>query len=96
MTMTLDRRAELLAAAPLLAGVQADGLTYVAERAVEVEFAPGTVIARAGRRRHGAVHHRRRQRARGPRRRARSRRLGPGEFFGELSVLDGQPRIAHR
>src|SRR4029079_8149878 len=21
-------------------------------------------------------------------------RLGPGEFFGELSVLDGQPRIA--
>ena len=93
MTMTLERRTELLAAAPLLAGVDGDGLAYVAERAVEVEFAPGTVIARQGDVGTGLFII-----ASGSVRVVRDgdtiATLGAGEFFGELSVLDGQPRSA--
>ena len=93
MTMTLDRRAALLAAAPLLAGVEADGLDYVDERAVEVELASGTVIARQGDVGTGLFII-----AAGSVRVIRDgdtiATLGPGEFFGELSVLDGQPRSA--
>ena len=36
MTLTRDRRAELLAAAPLLRGVDAEGLERIAARTVEV------------------------------------------------------------
>ena len=93
MTLTRDRRTELLAAAPLFAGVDADGLARLAGRTVEVEFATGRVIVRQGEVgtgffviasgaadviRDGAV----------------IATLGPGDFFGELSVLDGQPRTA--
>jgi CRP-like cAMP-binding protein len=93
MTLTQDRRATLLAAAPLFADVDAAGMERIAERAVEVEFAADRVIARQGDIgtgffvivsggarvvRDGAV----------------VARLGPGDFFGELSVLDGLPRVA--
>jgi CRP/FNR family transcriptional regulator, cyclic AMP receptor protein len=93
MTLTQDRRATLLAAAPLFAEVDAAGMDRIAERAVEVEFAADHVIARQGEIgtgffvivsggarvvRDGAV----------------IARLGPGDFFGELSVLDGRPRVA--
>lgn len=93
MTLTQDRRATLLAAAPLFADVDAAGMERIAERAVEVEFIPDHVIARQGEIgtgffvivsggarvvRDGAV----------------IARLGPGDFFGELSVLDGRPRVA--
>lgn len=93
MTLTHDRRHELLAATPLFAGVDADGLAAVAERAVAVDFPDGHVIARQGEVgtgffivasggadviRDGQV----------------IATIGPGGFFGELSVLDGRPRIA--
>ena len=93
MTLTQDRRATLLATTPLFAEVDAAGMERIAERAVEVEFAPDHVIARQGEIgtgffvivsggarviRDGAV----------------IARLGPGDFFGELSVLDGLPRMA--
>ena len=93
MTLTQDRRATLLAAAPLLADVDPAGMERIAERAVEVEFAADHVIARQGEIgtgffvivsggvrvvRDGSV----------------IANLGPGDFFGELSVLDGQPRVA--
>ena len=93
MTLTQDRRATLLAAAPLFADVDGAGMERIAERAVEVEFAADRVIARQGEIgtgffvivsggarvvRDGAV----------------IARLGPGDFFGELSVLDGLPRVA--
>jgi CRP/FNR family transcriptional regulator, cyclic AMP receptor protein len=93
MTLTQDRRATLLAAAPLFAEVDGAGMDRIAERAVEVEFAANHVIARQGEIgtgffvivsggarvvRDGAV----------------IARLGSGDFFGELSVLDGRPRVA--
>ena len=93
MTLTHDRRAELLAGCPLFKGIGADGLARLAELATAVDFPPGHVIARQGEIgtgffviiagevrvvRDGAI----------------VARLGPGEFFGELSVLDRMPRNA--
>jgi CRP/FNR family cyclic AMP-dependent transcriptional regulator len=93
MTLTHDRRAELLAACPLFKGIDATGLAGLADVATPVEFPPGHVIARQGDIgtgffvvvsglvkvvRDGEI----------------VARLGPGEFFGELSVLDRMPRNA--
>jgi CRP-like cAMP-binding protein len=93
MTLTRDRKSSLLAAARLFDGVDADGMDRIAAVAVEVEFPDDHVIARQGEIgtgffvivdggvrvvRDGAV----------------IARLGPGDFFGELSVLDGRPRVA--
>ena len=93
MTVTLDRRTALLAGAPLLAGVDAEGLASVAARAIEVQFGDGQVIARQGDVGSGLFII-----ASGSVRVVRDgdtiATLGPGEFFGELSVLDGQPRTA--
>jgi CRP-like cAMP-binding protein len=93
MTLTQDGRAELLGACPLFRGIDAAGLTGLAELATSVDFPAGHVIARQGEIgtgffvviagmvrvvRDGEV----------------VARLGAGEFFGELSVLDRQPRNA--
>ena len=93
MTLTRDRRAELLAGCPLFRGIDADGVAKLAELATPVDFPAGHVIARQGEIgtgffvivsggvrvvRDGAV----------------VARLGAGEFFGELSVLDQMPRNA--
>ena len=93
MTLTQDRRAELLGGCPLFRGLDGTGLAAVAAAAIEVEFPADRVIARQGEIgtgffvvvdgsvrvvRDGTV----------------VARLGPGEFFGELSVLDGGPRVA--
>ena len=48
MTLTRDRRAELLAACPLFTGVGPDELATVAATATEIEFPAGHVIARQG------------------------------------------------
>jgi CRP/FNR family transcriptional regulator, cyclic AMP receptor protein len=93
MTLTRDRRTELLAAAPLLAEVDAPGLERIADRTVEVVFMDGHVIARQGEVGTGFF-----MIARGGARVVRDGELiaslGPGDFFGELSVLDGRPRVA--
>jgi len=93
MTLTHDRRAELLAGCPLFKGIDAEGLAKLAALSTPVDFPAGHVIARQGEIgtgffvivsgevrvvRDGAV----------------VARLGPGEFFGELSVLDRMPRNA--
>jgi len=93
ITLTHDHRTELLAHAPLLAGVDPEGIAMIAERVVEVEFPKDHVIARQGEVGTGFF-----LVARGGVRVVRDgetiARLGPGDFFGELSVLDGRPRVA--
>ena len=93
MTLTHDVRTELLAGCPLFRGVARDALVGLADVATAVDFPAGHVIARQGEIgtgffvvvsggvrvvRDGAI----------------VARLGPGEFFGELSVLDRMPRNA--
>lgn len=93
MTLTHDRRTELLARAPLLAGVDPEGIAMIAKRVVEVDFPQDAVIARQGDVGTGFF-----LVASGSVRVVRNgetiARLGPGDFFGELSVLDGRPRVA--
>ena len=93
MTLTQDRRAELLGACPLFRGLDGDGLAAIAGAAIEVEFPGNRVVARQGEIGtgffvvvEGSVHV--------VRDGTIVATLGPGEFFGELSVLDGEPRIA--
>ena len=68
-------------------------MARIAAVAVEVDFPADHVIARQGEIGTGFFVIVERRRPGRPRRRDH-RRLGPGDFFGELSVLDGQPRIA--
>jgi CRP/FNR family cyclic AMP-dependent transcriptional regulator len=93
MTLTADRRVELLAAAGLFAEVDAAGMERIAARAIEVEFPADHVIARQGEIGTGFF-----MVVDGGVRVVRDgevlAHLGPGEFFGELSVLDGRPRVA--
>ena len=93
MTLTHDRRAELLGACRLFAGLEADDLAAIAGRAVEIDFRPRDVIARQGEIGTGFF-----VIADGRVRVIRDgetvAQLGPGEFFGELSVIDGAPRNA--
>jgi CRP/FNR family cyclic AMP-dependent transcriptional regulator len=93
MTLTRDRKSTLLSAARLFDGVDQDGMDLIAERAVEVEFPADHVIARQGEIGtgffviiSGGAHVVRDGRT--------VAALGPGDFFGELSVLDGRPRVA--
>lgn len=93
MTLTHDRRAELLAGCPLFKGIDPDGLASLAERATSVDFPAGHVIARQGEIGTGffvIVD----GRVRIVRDGIVVARLEPGEFFGELSVLDRMPRNA--
>jgi CRP-like cAMP-binding protein len=93
MTLTLDRKSELLSAARLFDGVDADGMDRIAAVAIEVEFPADHVIARQGEIGTGFFIV-----VSGATRVVRDGEtvatLGPGDFFGELSVLDGKPRNA--
>jgi len=93
MTLTHDRRAELLAGCPLFKGIDGTGLAGLANVATPVDFPAGHVIARQGEIGtgffvviSGAV--------RVVRDGELVARLGTGEFFGELSILDRMPRNA--
>jgi CRP-like cAMP-binding protein len=93
VTLTHDRRTELLGGCPLFGGVTQDDLAAIGERAIEVDFPADHVIARQGEIGtglfvviDGAV--------RVVRDGAELARLGPGDFFGEMSVIDGLPRVA--
>jgi len=93
MRLSHDRRAELLAACPLFRGIDAQGLAALAERAAQVDFPAGHVIARQGEIGTGffvVIS----GRVRVVRDGTVVATLGDGEFFGELSVLDHQPRNA--
>lgn len=93
MTLTGEDRSQLLATTPLFEGVDPDGLERIATRAIQVDFRQGDVIARQGEIgtgffivASGAVRVVRDGRT--------IARLERGQFFGELSVLDGGPRVA--
>jgi CRP-like cAMP-binding protein len=93
MPLAQSHREALIAACPLFAGLDGDGMAAVAQAAVEVEFAADRTIARQGEIGTGLFIV-----AEGAVRVVRDgdliAHLGPGEFFGELSVLDGGPRNA--
>jgi CRP/FNR family transcriptional regulator, cyclic AMP receptor protein len=93
MTLTHDRRAELLAGCPLFRGIDQAGLADLAELATPVDFPAGHVIARQGEIGTGlfvVIA----GRVRVSRDGNELARLGPGDFFGEMSVIDGLPRVA--
>jgi CRP/FNR family cyclic AMP-dependent transcriptional regulator len=93
VTLSPGHRSDLLAACPLFRGVGADGLAALSDVATEVSFPAGHVIARQGDIGTGFF-----VVAEGTVRVVRDgvllAHLGPGDFFGELSVLDGRPRNA--
>lgn len=93
MTLTRERTTELLARTQLFAGVDEDGLRMIAERIHELDVPAERVIARQGEIGTGFY-----VIAEGSVRVVRDgetiAKLGPGDFFGELSVLDGKPRNA--
>jgi CRP-like cAMP-binding protein len=93
MPLSTESRTELLGRCRLFAGLTPDDLPSLAMVATEVEFAAGRVIARQGEVGTGffIVSRGRVRVIRGGHAVAE---LGPGEFFGELSVLDGLPRTA--
>ena len=93
MPLTPDRRAALLGACRLFRGLDAAGLAAIASAAIEVDFPAERVIARQGEIGTGFF-----VIVDGSVRVVRDgetvAHLGAGDFFGELSVLDGAPRNA--
>lgn len=88
-----EEHVDLLGACRLFSGVDREVLSLVASRATEVDFPAGHVIARQGEIGTGFF-----VIVEGQARVVRDGKhladLGPGDFFGELSVLDGHPRNA--
>jgi CRP-like cAMP-binding protein len=93
MALTTERRAELFSACVLFGGLDAAGLRALAHVATEVEFPAGVAIARQGDVGTGffVIVSGRVKVVRDGRTLAT---LGPGDFFGELSVIDHEPRNA--
>jgi len=93
VTLTIDRRTQLLGACPLFGGVSPDDLVAIGDRAIEVDFPAEHVIARQGEIGTGffvVIE----GRVRVVRDGEELARLGAGDFFGEMSVIDGLPRVA--
>ena len=93
MTLSHERTTRLLSETQLFAGVDADGLRRIADRITDLDVPAERVIARQGEIGTGFFII-----ASGSVRVVRDGQtlavLGPGEFFGELSVIDGKPRNA--
>jgi CRP-like cAMP-binding protein len=93
MTLTSERRTQLLGTVGLFSGLGPDELAAIAKRSVEVDFEADRTIVRQGEVGTGFF-----LIATGLARVVRDgetiAELGPGDFFGELSLLDGEPRIA--
>lgn len=93
MTLTRDDTSRLLARTRLFSGVDADDLQRIVARVSELDVPADRVIARQGEIGTGFFIV-----VSGGVRVVRDgetvAELGPGDFFGELSVLDGQPRVA--
>jgi CRP/FNR family cyclic AMP-dependent transcriptional regulator len=93
MPLATSHREAIISGCPLFMGLDARGAAAIAAVAVEVEFPPDRAIAREGEIGSGMFiivdgH------VRVVREGKVVTHLGPGQFFGELSVLDGAPRNA--
>jgi CRP/FNR family cyclic AMP-dependent transcriptional regulator len=93
VTPSPEHTTQLLSQTRLFAGIDADGLARIAARMTELEVPADRVIARQGEIGTGFF-----VIVSGNVRVVRDgetlAELGPGDFFGELSVLDGKPRNA--
>jgi CRP-like cAMP-binding protein len=93
VALTAREKGELLDRVDLFRGLGGVPLSAIADRAVEVEFPAGRPIARQGEVGTGfflIVS----GTAQVTRDGSTIATLGPGEFFGELSLLDQMPRVA--
>jgi len=94
MPLTLDEKCDLLRRAALFAELEPDSLSLVAEHTQELEFPARHYIVRQGEIGTGfyiVI----RGRARVVRNNEEIDMLGPGDFFGELALLDQSPRSAN-
>ena len=94
MPLSTAEKADLLGRLDLFAGLDQAALQQLAERAEEIEFEPGRYIVAQGQVGTGFY-----LILRGSVRIVRGGDelgdLGPGEFFGEISVIDQEPRFAN-
>jgi CRP/FNR family cyclic AMP-dependent transcriptional regulator len=91
--VVVEQKGQLLARVPLFAGVTAAGIEELGAIADEVEVRPGTVLTHQGYREgyffivvEGTVRIERDGQT--------IASLGPGEFLGEIALLDAGPRTA--
>ena len=89
----MEEKGQLLASVPLFAGVTAAGIEELGAIADEVDVRPGTILTHQGYREgyffivmSGTVRIERDGRT--------IAMLGPGEFLGEIALLDAGPRTA--
>jgi CRP/FNR family transcriptional regulator, cyclic AMP receptor protein len=88
-----DRKVDLLRRVPLFAGLGDGDLREVARLADEVDVPAGTALTREGQLGHEffvIVE----GRARVNRNGRKVNELGPGDFLGEIALIDGRPRSA--
>jgi CRP-like cAMP-binding protein len=93
MALSREEKAEMLRRVELFAALPKDVLSAAAERAVEVEFPASRQMVRQGEVGTG-LFVLTTGRAKVIRDGEQIAELGPGDFFGELSVIDQEPRIA--
>jgi CRP-like cAMP-binding protein len=90
---TRDARIKALAQVPLLAGLSKRELSRVLSLGDELEFFPGKIIVEIGdQARDFYMLLEGKARLEVPRKKTEI--LGPGDYFGEMAVLDGGPRTA--
>jgi len=94
MAMTRKERVALLRKVALFSGLGPRALGEIADLMEEIVFPAGRYIVRQGQVGTG-FYLITAGRARVERGNRTLNALGPGEFFGELSVLDQSPRMAH-
>ena len=93
MALSREEKADMLRRVDLFAALPEDVLAVAADHAVQVEFQAGRAIVRQGEVGTG-LFVLTAGRARVIRDGEQIAELGPGDFFGELSVIDQEPRIA--
>jgi CRP/FNR family transcriptional regulator, cyclic AMP receptor protein len=91
--ITAAQKASALGRVPLFAGITDESMARLAEVAGEQDFPTGTFIVRQGQVGTGLYTILSGQ-ARVVRGSEELALLGPGDFFGELAVIDQQPRMA--